>query len=188
MKTRTIIVSAPSGAGKSSFVEKLCREDSRIRDVITYTTRQPRRGEGPGNPYHFISVKDFERLIREDFFVEWAKVHNNYYGTPWDQIRSAWSEGIRVIMDLDIQGADTFRKKLPDGLKTIFILPPSIEELKKRIIRRDGKEPSDLEIRLANAKKEMEQAHLFDVQIVNDDFEHSYSEFKKIIDSWLSGD
>jgi len=188
MKTKTIIVSAPSGAGKTSFVERLCLEDQRVRDVITYTTRQPRRGESDGKPYHFISQKRFETLVWQDFFVEWAKVHTNYYGTPWDQIRLAWSQGVRVIMDLDIQGAQAFRNKLPEGLRTIFILPPSIEELKKRIIHRDGTAPADLSIRLSNAQTEMKQADLFDIQIVNDNFEESYLEFKKIIDSWLQDD
>lgn len=188
MKTKTIIVAAPSGAGKSSFVERLCQEDPRVRDVITYTTRAPRRGESPGHPYHFVSRVEFDKLVAQDFFVEWAHVHSSSYGTPWDQIHQAWSEGIRVIMDLDIQGAQTFRVKLPEGLKTIFILPPSIEELRHRIIRRDGKEPHDLDLRLANAQIEMDQAHLFDVQIVNDNFEQSYREFKKTIDSWLRDD
>jgi guanylate kinase len=188
MKTKTIIVSAPSGAGKSSFVERLCREDCRVRDIITYTTRPPRRGESPGNPYYFVTQEQFKKLVAENFFVEWAKVHTHFYGTPWDQIKEAWAQGARVIMDLDIQGAQTFREKLNEGLKTIFILPPSIEELKNRIIKRDGKEPEDLAIRLANAQKEMEKAYLFDVQIINDEFEQSYDKFKKIIDSWLSAD
>lgn len=188
MKIKTIIVSAPSGAGKSSFVNRICAEDPRLVDVITYTTRPMRRGENTGESYHFTSREDFLIKIKNQFFVEWAEVHRYLYGTPWDQIHQAWSRNCAVIMDLDIQGAQSFREKLPEGLKTIFIVPPSISELRRRIIARDGNEPLNLELRLENARIELEQASQFDVQIVNDDFESSYQEFKKYIDLWLSED
>lgn len=186
MKTKTIIVSAPSGAGKSSFVERLVKEDARFYDVITYTTRPMRRGESQGSPYHYVSPEYFHELKDQDFFVEWAQVHTNFYGTPWDQIKAAWSRGQCVIMDLDIQGAQSFREKLAEGLKTIFILPPSIEELRRRIVSRDGKVPADLDLRMSNAAKEMAYANQFDVKIVNQDFEPSYAEFKKTVASWVS--
>lgn len=186
MKLKTIIVSAPSGAGKSSFVERLCREEPRVCDVITYTTRQMRRGESEGHPYHFVNKEKFESLAAQNYFVEWANVHTNLYGTPWNQIREAWGRNQAVIMDLDIQGAQSFRDKLADGLKTVFILPPSIEELRRRIIHRDGGAPKDLELRLANASAEMAKAAEFDIQIVNQDFEASYAEFKKTVASWLN--
>lgn len=179
-----IIVAAPSGAGKSSFVERISRENPRLVDVITYTTREMRSGESQGQPYHFVSREDFERKISEGFFVEWAKVHTNLYGTPWDQLRQAWSEKKCVIMDIDIQGTRTFREKFPDA-KTVFILPPSIDELRRRIAKRDGTLPKDIEVRMQNAEKEIAQAPQFDVQIVNDVFETSYAEFKKVVEEWL---
>ena len=179
-----IIVAAPSGAGKSSFVERICRENDRLVDVITYTTREKRAGESEGSPYHFVSREEFERKIQEGFFVEWAQVHTNLYGTPWDQLRAAWGQGRCVIMDIDIQGTETFREKFPDA-KTVFILPPSIDELRRRIARRDQQAPKDLEIRMKNAEKEIQQAHRFDVQIINDVFEASFAEFKKIVEEWL---
>lgn len=185
MKTRMIIVAAPSGAGKSSFVERICREDSRLVDVITYTTRAQRAGEREGHPYHFIGREEFDRKVAEGFFVEWAKVHTNMYGTPWDQLEKAWAEGKCVIMDIDVQGTRTFRDKFPDA-KTIFILPPSIDELRRRIAGRDGQLPADMEVRMQNAAKEMAEAHTFDFQVVNDVFEISYAQFQKIVEDLLS--
>lgn len=183
--TKMIIVAAPSGAGKSSFVEKLAAEDSRLHDLITYTTREMRAGESHGKPYFFISREEFEQKKNENFFIEWAKVHTNQYGTSYEQLQNAWREGKTVIMDIDIQGVATFKSKYPEA-KTVFILPPSLDELRRRVIKRDGQPPADLEIRMQNAEKEMAKAHEFDVRIVNDDFERSFAEFKKIIDTWLA--
>ncbi|MNJ98543.1 Guanylate kinase [compost metagenome] len=185
MKTRMIIVAAPSGAGKSSFVERISREDSRLVDIITFTTRSMRKGEGPGLPYHFISVDDFKNKIEQNFFVEWAKVHTNYYGTSYESLEKAWHAGKTAIMDIDIQGVATFKAKFDDA-KTIFIHPPSIDELRRRIAKRDGGMPADIEVRMANAEKELREASKFDYQIVNDVFEHSYAEFKKIIEELLT--
>jgi guanylate kinase len=185
MKTKMIIVAAPSGAGKSSFVEKLASEDARFHDIITYTTRAMRNHESPGKPYFFISKEDFEKKVREGFFIEWAQVHTNMYGTSHEQIQLAWARDKVVIMDIDIQGVVTFKSKYPEA-KTVFIMPPSIEELRRRVIKRDGAPPPDLEVRMLNAEKEMLKAGEFDVQIVNDDFERSYAEFKKIVEKWIT--
>jgi guanylate kinase len=184
MKTRMIIVAAPSGAGKSSFVEKICGEDNRLEDTVTYTTRGMRAGESQGKPYHFVTMGEFEALIEKNFFVEYARVHTNFYGTPLEQIEKAFEKGKCVIMDVDVQGASTFKKKYPDA-KTVFILPPSIDELRRRIIRRDAKVPADLEVRMENAGKEIQHAGEFDYQIVNDEFDLSYARFKKIVEELL---
>jgi len=184
MKARLIVVAAPSGAGKSSFVEKICREDSRLVDTVTYTPRSPRAGESEGHPYHFVSTEEFERKIREGFFVEWAQVHTQLYGTPLSQLEQAWEKGKCIIMDVDVQGFRTFKAKYADT-RGVFILPPSIDELRRRIIKRDGKTPADIEIRMVNAEREMLQAKDFDVQIVNDNFEESFQKFKKVLDEWL---
>lgn len=185
MKTHMIIVAAPSGAGKSSFVERICREDSRLFDTVTYTTRSMRAGESEGRPYHFVSKDQFQKHIDENFFVEWARVHTNFYGTPLHQLEDAWRDGKCVIMDVDVQGADTFLSKYPGVSKSIFILPPSIEELRRRVISRDKNLPTDLDIRMINAEKEMARSGEFDFCIVNDEFESSYAAFKKIVDSLL---
>ncbi len=185
MKTRMVIVAAPSGAGKSSFVEKLSGDDARFHDVITYTTRAMRHHENQGKPYFFISAEEFQKKISEGFFIEWAQVHTNLYGTSHEQLQLAWSQDKVVIMDIDIQGVVTFKSKYPDA-KTVFILPPSIEELRRRVIKRDGSPPPDLDVRMANAEKEMKKASEFDVRIVNDDFERSYAEFKKVVENWIA--
>ncbi len=185
MKTKMIIVAAPSGAGKSSFVERIALEDLRLHDIITYTTRPMRHHESPGKPYFFISIEDFKKKVSEDFFIEWAQVHTNLYGTSFEQIHLAWAKDKVVIMDIDIQGVATFKSKFPDA-KTVFILPPSIEELKRRVIKRDGAPPPDLDVRMANAEKEMSKAGDFDVQIINDDFERSFAEFKKVVEKWIT--
>lgn len=186
MKTQLIIVAAPSGAGKSSFVERICREDSRLFDTVTYTTRSMRAGESQGHPYHFVSKEEFEKRVSENFFVEWAKVHTNFYGTPMHQLEDAWAAGKCVIMDVDVQGAETFKAKFPQTARTIFILPPSIDELRRRLTKRDANIPADFDVRMANAEKEMAHAKTFDFQLVNDEFEASFAQFKKIIDQLLS--
>lgn len=180
-----IIISAPSGAGKSSFLKRVLEDFTDLQDTVTYTTRKMRKGEVEGDPYHFVTEERFRDLIKEGFFVEWAQVHDNLYGTPLHQIEDAHKEGKTVIMDVDVKGAETFRKKYPDAV-TIFILPPSIEELRKRIIGRENKAPANLELRLENARKEMSQVDLFDHKVVNDDFETSYQQFKTIISQLLS--
>lgn len=185
MKTNLIIIAAPSGAGKSSFIEKICAENAVLFDTITYTTRAMRKGESQKHPYFFINEDEFKSRIEQRFFVEWARVHNHLYGTSRVQIEEAWEKGHCVIMDVDIQGAKTFKELFPQS-QSVFILPPSIDELRKRIIKRDGKIPSDIEIRMDTAKTEMLNAPSFDFRIVNDDFETSYAEFKKIIENLLA--
>ena len=184
-KCRMIIIAAPSGAGKSSFVERITREVPRLCDTITYTTRSIRAGESEGNPYHFVSKEKFTELCDKGFFVEWAFVHENMYGTPFHQLEEAWTRNEVVIMDVDVQGAETFKRKFPDAV-SFFIVPPSIEELRRRVTKRDGKVPHDIEVRMAAAQRELKHADKFDYRIVNDEFDKSYQEFKKIIEDLLS--
>ena len=185
MKTKMIIVAAPSGAGKSSFVERICREDSRLVDTVTFTTRSMRSGESQGHPYFYISKDEFESKINDNFFVEWAKVHTNLYGTPYYQLVDAWRDNKCIIMDVDVQGASTFKAKYPEA-KSVFILPPSIDELRRRIAKRDRKVPEDIEVRMQNAQAEIDRSHEFDIKIINDIFESSYAEFKKVVEDWLA--
>jgi guanylate kinase len=180
-----IIIAAPSGAGKSSFVERISKEVPRLCDTVTYTTRPMRAGESEGHPYHFVAKEKFLRLRDENFFVEWAVVHENLYGTPMSQLEEAWRQDRVIIMDVDVQGAATFKRKFPDAV-SIFILPPSIEELRRRVTKRDGRIPPDLDVRMKNAENEIKRASEFDVQIVNDDFDKSYREFKKLVEDLLA--
>ncbi|MDC0980381.1 guanylate kinase [Bdellovibrionales bacterium] len=181
MKQNMIIVVGPSGVGKSSFLERAVSELDYLEDVITYTTRDMREGESEGAPYHFVSQDKFTELVANDFFVEWAAVHSNRYGTPRDQIRQAWESGKSVILDIDVQGARACVLEFPQAL-SIFITPPSLDELRRRIKNRSKTLPEDFEIRIENAKKEMAEADEFQVKICNKDFEESYREFKKVIE------
>ncbi|MBN8540308.1 MAG: guanylate kinase [Deltaproteobacteria bacterium] len=181
-----IIVAAPSGAGKSSFVERATKELSVLVDTVTYTTRAMREGESEGKPYYFVGRAKFQELVASGFFVEWAEVHTNLYGTPLYQLEEAWAENKVVIMDVDVQGAETFKMKYPDA-STIFILPPSIDELRRRVEKRDKGRTQNLEVRMANASREIAKAGEFDHQVVNDDFERSFGEFKKLVESLIAG-
>jgi len=179
-----ILIAAPSGAGKNSFMDRALHDFPQLVDIITYTTRQMRHGEKQGDPYHFVTRFEFENLIQDGFFVEWSRVHDSLYGTSRRSLQTVWAQGKVAIMDIDIQGVEKFTKLYSDAI-SIFILPPSIEELKKRILARDKKAPDNLELRLENAAIEMEQAHKYDYQVVNDDFEKSYHQFKKILEELL---
>ena len=179
-----IIVVGPSGVGKSTLVDKAKVEFPQLFDTTTYTTRAMRKGEHEGSPYHFVSDERFRELIEQDFFVEWAHVHNKLYGTPKHQIDDAIGENRIVIMDVDVQGARTFKEKYPAAF-SVFVLPPSIDELRQRIKRRDKMDGTELDLRLENARKEIAQAKQFDIQIVNADINLCYKEFKKIIEEIL---
>lgn len=180
-----IIVVGPSGVGKSSFVDKITEELPKIKDVITYTTRNMREGESQGSPYHFVSKDEFLKKREDGFFVEWAEVHGRLYGTPKQEIHESLEKGEPVIMDVDVQGAATFTKEYP-GCLTLFIHPPNMDELKQRIIKRESKAPADLDVRLKNAQKELQRSGEFDVQLTNDEFSRSYAEFKKIVEDFLN--
>lgn len=186
LKPQLIIVSAPSGAGKSTLCSKALTEFPQLVDTITYTTRAMREGESEGCPYHFVSEAQFVNLREEGFFIEWAVVHGKYYGTPKHQLEDAWKIGKWIIMDVDVQGAETFKRLYPEAV-TVFILPPSVDELRKRIIARDKGKTPDLELRLKNAEREIQQSSKFDFQVINDVFNESYKKFREIIQKTIEG-
>lgn len=186
-QVRMILIAAPSGAGKNSFMGRALKDFPVLKDIVTYTTRKMRSHESQGEDYHFISKPEFEAKIEEGFFAEWSPVHDSLYGTSHQSLEQAWAEGRVAIMDIDVQGVEKFMKIYPDAI-SVFILPPSIEELKKRILSRDKKPPANLELRLKNAEKEIQLAHKFDYQLVNDDFEKSYQRFQKILEELVSNE
>jgi len=183
-KTRLLLLAAPSGAGKNSFLSRALRDFSRLQDVITYTTREPRVAETPGQDYHFLDKSEFQNKVKEGFFAEWAQVHENLYGVSHHSLQACWEQGYVAIMDIDVQGVKTLKKAYPEAV-SLFIMPPSVEELKIRILARDRRPPPDLNLRLENAREEIAQASQFDYQIVNDDLEESYGRFKKIVEDLL---
>jgi guanylate kinase len=148
---------------------------------ISATTRQPRKGERDGIDYFFLSEELFKKKIQEKAFVEWAKVHGDYYGTLRDQINPYLKKNKKVLFDLDVQGGLNLRKAYPEEAVLIFLLPPSINVLKKRLINRGTETEKSIEKRLSGAMKEMEMADAYDYQIINDRLKDTVEELKAII-------
>ncbi|HIP75644.1 MAG TPA: guanylate kinase [Leucothrix sp.] len=181
------IVSAPSGAGKSSLITALLAEkrDWKAQVSISHTTRAPRPGEVDGVHYHFVSVDEFKAMLSENAFFEWAEVFGNYYGTSSVATEKALSEGIDVMLDIDWQGARQVRKMMPDA-KGIFILPPSKKELEQRLNKRGQDSAEIIEKRMQQAQSEMSHFDEYDYLIVNDNFEAATQELSSIVRSLRS--
>ncbi len=197
MKTKPlfIVISAPSGCGKSTLIDMLLQEYCDIVYSISCTTREPRGEEEDGLDYHFRTRERFEQLIAEDAFIEYAQVHGNYYGTLKSPTAEVLAEGNSVILDIDVQGADKVRqyvRSLPNtdpmkiGYVDIFINPPSMEELRDRLVGRGTDSPESVERRLANAEGEIARAGEYMFQVVNDDLGVCYRRLCDLIDA-LSG-
>ncbi len=176
------IISAPSGAGKSSLINALLADlpRSQVQLSISHTTRNPRPGEEHGVHYYFTQHEEFKRLIEQGHFLEWAEVFGNYYGTSLPMIERSLEQGIDVFLDIDWQGARQIRAKVPN-VKTIFILPPSKAELEKRLIGRGQDSADTIAKRMSEAVSEMSHYNEFDYVIVNDDFQTALSELKSIL-------
>ncbi|MDG6272056.1 guanylate kinase [Glaesserella parasuis] len=176
------IISAPSGAGKSSLINALLSDlpRSQVQLSISHTTRNPRPGEEHGVHYYFTQHDEFKRLIEQGHFLEWAEVFGNYYGTSLPMIERSLEQGIDVFLDIDWQGARQIRAKVPN-VKTIFILPPSKVELEKRLIGRGQDSAETIAKRMSEAVSEMSHYNEFDYVIVNDDFQVALSELKSIL-------
>jgi guanylate kinase len=175
-----LIVASPSGAGKTSLCRRLMADHKGLELSISMTTRGIRPGEVADRDYHFVERAEFERLIAEDAFLEWADVHGNLYGSPRAPIDRALAEGRDVLFDIDWQGARDIAGKCPDDAVRVFILPPSLEELRRRLVTRSQDADDVIERRIANAKGEIEHCDDFDYVLVNDDFDRSYAELAHI--------
>ncbi len=176
---KLIIVSAPSGAGKTTLCKKLLEElKERLVNSVSCTTRKPRPGEKPGVHYHYLSEAEFKSKITAGDFAEWAVVHGNHYGTSKSVIEATFAQGKSVLLEIDVQGADSLRKAYRDRCFAVFISPPSLEELKKRLEKRRTDSPETIEKRMKNARDEMTRAGDFDKVIVNDVFDRAYAELK----------
>lgn len=176
------IISAPSGAGKSSLINALLADlsSNEVQLSISHTTRSPRLGEQDGVHYYFSSHAEFKQLIEQGHFLEWAEVFGNYYGTSLPMIERSLAQGIDVFLDIDWQGARQIREKLPN-VKTVFILPPSKAELEKRLIGRGQDSAETISKRMNEAVSEMSHYDEFDYVIVNDDFQTALAELKSIL-------
>lgn len=181
-KGKLFIVSAPSGAGKTTLCRAALSKLSHLVASISYTTRLPRPGELTGKDYHFVSPQTFKTMMEEHAFAEWAIVHGHYYGTSKSLIETNIQEGNDVLLSIDVQGADQLRKLYKDAV-SIFIHPPSLEELKNRLVERKSDSETTIQKRLEVAKKEMAEASSYQFQVVNDDFKKALTELLSIIES-----
>ena len=175
-----LIVASPSGAGKTSLCRRLMADHGGLELSISMTTRGIRPGEVADRDYHFVSPEEFQRGIDEDAFLEWADVHGNRYGSPRAPVDRALSEGRDVLFDIDWQGARQIAEKCPGDAVRVFILPPSLAELRRRLVTRSQDADDVIERRIQNAKGEIEHCGEFDYVFVNDDFDRSYSELAHI--------
>ena len=176
---KVFILSAPSGAGKTTVAKKVLEQVPELVRVVTYTTREPRPGEQDGQDYRFISKEEFEAKIKEGFFLEYANVYGNYYGTPKKEIDELLSLGKDVLLIIDVQGAFKVKSLMQEAV-SIFLLPPSLEALKRRIEGR-GYVDKNLEKRLQTAKEEIPCAKYFDYIVINDFLNNAVEKVKAII-------
>lgn len=179
MKAFPIIVSSPSGAGKTTIVQAVLAQNKTLSRVVTATTREARTGEKDGVDYHFWTMKKFESAIKKRQMLEWAKVHTNYYGTPKKSVDTLIKKGICPILVIDVQGARIVRKAYKDAV-SVFIIPPSLRELKKRILGRKDN-TKDIEVRLKTAKKEMQDIDKYDYALINDNLQQAIEKMQSII-------
>jgi guanylate kinase len=183
---RLFIVSAPSGAGKSTLCSAVRRQLPDLAYSVSYTTRMPRKGERPAVDYHFISEAEFRQGIDEGRWAEWARVHGNYYGTSARWIEDTLNSGRDILLDIDLQGARQMVRRFPDAV-TVFILPPSIAELERRLKRRDADSPQDIELRLNNARDEIAQRHFCRHEVVNEQIGKAAQELMDLISGYRQG-
>jgi len=170
-KGAILLISGPSGCGKSSLLKELYKVVDNYYFSISTTTRLPRTGEKDGVDYLFVEEKEFTKDIDDGNFLEWAKVHNNYYGTSLKPINKALSEGKLVIFDIDVQGFEQVIDRLKDITTTVFITTPSIQELEKRLYSRDTDTKETIENRISNAQDEIKFTNRYDYLIINDNLE-----------------
>ena len=175
-----IVVSGPSGAGKGTVCSAFLKEHEDVAYSVSATTREPRAGEQEGVNYYFLSRGEFESMIENGELLEWAEVYGNYYGTPLKKIEEKLSKGQDILLEIDTQGALNVQKKFPDGVY-VFILPPSIEELAKRLRGRGTDSEEAVERRLAAAAGEIAVAREYTYTIVNDTVEHSVQTLATIV-------
>jgi guanylate kinase len=175
-----IVVAAPSGAGKSSLVKALMEVDAHVQPSVSHTTRAPRGQEKHGREYFFVSDAEFDAMVEAKAFVEWATVHNHRYGTSKKAIEERMNHGADVVLEIDYQGALQIKQVFSNAV-TIFILPPSWDELRSRLERRGEDSAAVIEVRLQNAAIEMAQANQFDFVIINEVFDRAVFDMKSIV-------
>lgn len=182
-RARTFVVSGPSGVGKGTLVALLRERVVSLGLTVSATTRGPRPGEVDGVAYYFLSDEEFDRRVAAGDFLEWAWVHGHRYGTLRQEVERVTGAGSSVVLEIDVQGGLMVRERVPEAV-LVFVEPPSMDELERRLRGRGTESEADIERRLANAREEMAQAPLYDVRIVNDDLERACLELQQVIDTY----
>lgn len=174
------VVSSPSGGGKGTLIRRVLNKVNYLSYSVSFTTRAPRNGEVDGREYFFVTPEKFEQMITANEFLEWAPVHRKLYGTGRDQVFREISEGRDIILEVDVQGAASVRALMPDSV-SIFILPPSFEVLRQRLLARGTDSPEELDLRLRNAPKELKDYAAFQYVIINDDADLAADQLAAIV-------
>jgi guanylate kinase len=185
-KAFIFIISAPSGAGKTTLCKAALAAFADMHYSVSFTTRPPRPGEENGRDYVFVTAPEFEAGIRGGRWAEWARVHGNYYGTSADVLAQSLSAGCDILLDIDVQGARQICARFPESV-TIFIMPPSLEVLRQRLVARGTDRPEVIALRIENAGREMAQRDVYRHVVVNDDLETAITELIHIMDSYRNG-
>ncbi|MBP1874462.1 Guanylate kinase [Ensifer adhaerens] len=178
-----LVISSPSGAGKSTIARNLLEADPEMSISVSVTTRQRRPSEIDGRHYHFKSIREFEALRATDSLLEWAEVHGNFYGTPRDAVEAAMAAGRDMLFDIDWQGAQQLQEKMAGDVVSIFILPPSMAELQSRLHRRAEDSEEVIATRLANSRAEIEHWREYDYIVLNDDLDRAFSSVRAIVEA-----
>lgn len=178
---KLVIVSGPSGCGKGTVISELLKRHSDLKLSVSMTTRKPRKGETDGVHYHFTDVRTFEKLIENGGLLEYVKYTENYYGTPKQPIDDAVKNGITVILDIEVEGAENVRKRFDNNLITIFMLPPNDEVLESRLRGRATESENEIELRLKRAQEEIKFKDKYDYIVINDEIDKTVSEIEQII-------
>ncbi|MBT6649924.1 MAG: guanylate kinase [Flavobacteriales bacterium] len=184
---KLIVISAPSGAGKTSIVHHLLKNMPELSFSVSACSREKRDNETHGKDYYFLGVEGFQNKIKEDAFLEWEEVYENqYYGTLKSEIERIWSEGKTVIFDVDVIGGLNIKKQYPKECLSLFIMPPSVDVLRERLSGRGSESEAKLEMRLAKAEQEISKNQEFDKVILNDDFGIACEETMEVITNFIN--
>jgi guanylate kinase len=186
MKGRLVIISAPSGAGKSTIVKHLLDSGIHLEFSISATTRQPRGKETNGREYYFLSVEEFRKKVADEGFIEWEEVYGNQlYGTLKSEIKRIWDNGNHVLFDVDVKGGINLKKIFRNDSISIFIMPPSVKELERRLLLRGTDDPNKIRLRLAKAEEEIKLADHFDKIVINDNLGKAENEVYDLVKNFI---